>query len=711
MNEQELNEFEWDLEELLREFGDAPEEEPPVEAEEPELPEEIQEEEIVEEPEASPEEPEEDVRIWGEEAPEAPAEMPEIAEVSQDTIRMDDITRGVKEQTSATDATIAFTPVGGDLEYELDEPYIPPVQEPTTEPYSEEWEPEYEQPMGEYIPQEPIVFRPKSRLQELKKKLIEGPEKRYYQLVEMGLGKLQLAILICGLVSFLSAFAMVLQAVGAVPQERLRFMVFGQFLALLLAATLGSYQLMEGISDLANRRFSLNTLLVFSLVACVADGILCLAQVRIPCCAPFSLNMTMSLWRTYEKRNTELGQMDTMRKAVRLDSLAAQPDYFDGKTGFLRGEGQVEDFMDNYREMPGPERALNRYGLIALFAALCIGILAGALHSVSVGIRFFSAALLVAVPSTMFITVSRPAAILERRLHKLGTVLCGWQGVVGLNQKGAFPLVAEDIFPSGAVRMNGVKFYGSRNPDQVVAYGAAVIMADGSSIAPLFSQLLESRNGYHFEVQELRCYDNGGIGGVVNNEAVLVGTLSFMREMGVEMPEGARVSQAVYVAVDGMLGGVFAITYNKVKSVSVGLNTLCAYRGLTPVMTALDFMLTEEFVGKKFGIHTSHMAFPNRKTKEALRSCEIQEDAPVLALTTRDGLAGVAYGVTGARALYSACRVGMLVHILGGVLGLLIMLALTIVNADWLLTPANLLLFELVWMIPGLLITEWTRSV
>ena len=697
MNEQEKMDAQWDLEELLREFGDTPEEEQPEEKPEEGLTEDL----------------DEDIRLWGEELPapepEAAEEQPEV---TQQTVRLEDVTRAVKEAVAVDDATIAFTPVGGDLEYDLEEePYVPPVQEPETEPYSEEWEPEYEQPMGEYVPQEPIVFRPRSRLQELKKKLIEGPEKRYYQLTELGLGKLQLAIFASILVAALSAFAMALYALGGVPEERMRFMVFGQFLGLLISAVLGSYQLIEGIGDLKRRGFSLNTLLVFSMVACVADGILCLAQVRIPCCAPFSVNVAMTLWRTYHKRNTEMGQMDTMRKAVRLDSLTPQPDYFDGKTGFLRGEGRVEDFMDTYGEPFGPARVLDRYALIALFASLVIGILAGALHSVAMGIRFFSASLLVAAPSTMYIAISRPAAILERRLHKLGTVICGWQGVVGMNEKGAFPLLAEDIFPSGSVRMNGVKFYGSRNPDQVVAYGAAVIMADGSSIAPLFSQLLESRNGYHFEVQELRCYDNGGIGGVVNNEAVLVGTLSFMKEMGVEMPEGARVSQAVYVAVDGMLGGVFAITYNKVKNASIGLTTLCAYRGLTPVMTAVDFMLTEEFIGKKFGVHTSRIAFPGRKKREALRLAEPDPDTPALALTTRDGLAGIAYGVTGARALYSACRVGMIVHILGGVLGLLIMLALTIVKADWLLTPVNLLLYELVWMIPGLLITEWTRSV
>ena len=38
-------------------------------------------------------------------------------------------------------------------------------------------------------------------------------------------------------------------------------------------------------------------------------------------------------------------------------------------------------------------------------------------------------------------------------------------------------------------------------------------------------------------------------------------------------------------------------------------------------------------------------------------------------------------------------------------------LALVIVGAEHLLTPGNILLYELIWMIPGLLITEWTRSV
>jgi hypothetical protein len=54
---------------------------------------------------------------------------------------------------------------------------------------------------------------------------------------------------------------------------------------------------------------------------------------------------------------------------------------------------------------------------------------------------------------------------------------------------------------------------------------------------------------------------------------------------------------------------------------------------------------------------------------------------------------------------------GLVIHILGGVLGMLIMLALAYLGSVQLLTPLNILLYQLVWMIPGLLITELTRTV
>lgn len=86
-------------------------------------------------------------------------------------------------------------------------------------------------------------------------------------------------------------------------------------------------------------------------------------------------------------------------------------------------------------------------------------------------------------------------------------------------------------------------------------------------------------------------------------------------------------------------------------------------------------------------------------------------DAPTLAITTRDELVSAAYAVTGARSLRSAATLGTVIHLIGGILGMLTMLALGYLGSTELLTPTNVLLYQLIWMIPGFLVTEWTRAV
>ena len=276
---------EFSLEDILKEFGGADlAEEEVLEMEEIPEPEEIQE------PESAPE--------------SAPAE--ENSVVTGDTVRID--TLGVTSDTVRLDTiAVARGKVKNAVRITDEEPdVIIHKPEAGEEPFSEKWEPEYEQPMGEYVPVQPIIFHPHSRLRELKRKLVAGPEKRYYDLSEKGLGKLQAAIFLSVLVVLISAASTALYALGMVQENRLRLMIFGQFLAMLISALLGSFQLLEGVADLCKKRFSLNSLLVFTFIACCVDGIFCLQQLRVPCCAAFSLEMTMSLWSTYQRRNTEL---------------------------------------------------------------------------------------------------------------------------------------------------------------------------------------------------------------------------------------------------------------------------------------------------------------------------------------------------------------------------------------------------------------------
>ncbi len=648
-------------------------------------------------PQAAPPAPEPAPEPVREAAAAAPAEEPEPQEDLGTTRRLPRLKK--KKAAQAQSDTVPLPTIQGQTQK------LPSV------PVTAEKE-ESQEPQEEYVPYKPILFQPKDRLRSLKRKLVAGPEKRYYELSEVGVGKVQAAILLSLLVFFASAAVTAMDALGYVSEERVRLMVFVQFFCLLVAALLGCYQMMAGIGDLFKGRLSMNTLLAVTFAVCCADGVFCFREERVPCCAAFSLQVTMSLWGAYHKRITEMGQMDTLRKASRIYGVYCATDYYQNRKGLLRSEGDVDDFMQNYQRPTTPEKIFSWYGFFVLLACAGIGAAGGVLqNSISFGFQVASAGLLAAVPVTSFITLTRPQAILGKRLHGVGGVLCGWQGIRGMSGKTVFALNHEDLFPVGTCKLNGMKFYSQRERSQIIAYAWALVSEVGGALVPLFDHLLETHDAPRYTPENLRTYPNGGVGGEVEGESVLVGTLPFLKEMGVEIPEGIRVNQAVYIAVDGELCGLVAVTYVKHRDAAAGLGTLCAHRGLNPILTTGDFMLTEDFIRSKFSVNPRRMVFPERQVRMELAQKTADKDMPALAIVTHDNFASYAFCVTGARALKTAQILGIVLHLLGGILGMAMMAALAVLGTRGLLTPANMLLYQLVWLIPGLLLTEWTRHV
>ncbi len=612
--------------------------------------------------------------------------------VPQDTV----LERAVSQDTAA------FTPVGGEQPSDGD---AMPEAEEGAEPYSDEWEPEYEQPIGSYTP--PIAFKP-SRLRQLRAQLVAGPERRYFELTELGFGKLQATILLTFLIFLLAGATTLLYELGYVGPQRLKLLVFVQLFSLLLAGFLGSYRLMEGLQDLLRLRFSLNTLLCISFAVCGLDGILCLGSQRISCCALFCLQMLMAQIAAHQKRSTQLLQTDTLRKASDVQSVVRCEGYMEEKPGFLTGPDRVADFMDSCDAPAGPERLLATCGLVAFIASLGLGVYGYLRGGLSVGVQVMAGALLLSMPATAFLSYCTPARILGKRLYKMGTVLCNWRGCKAAAGEAVFPLESEDIFPQGQTKFNGVKFFGNSDPDMVVAYAASLVEADGSGLTPLFIKLMQARACRRRPVADLHAYE-GGVTALVDGDPVSLGDLDFMRRMDVKIPGDTRIPHAVYISINGVISGVFAITYNCSKSSAAGLRTLCGDTTLEPVLVSNDFALTEELLCKKFSGDMERMLRPERDMRLGMAQVAAPEDAALVALITRGGLSQRAFAVTGGRALHKVARTSALIHILGGGLGLAAALVLTWVGGIHVLTPGNLLIYWLLWMIPGWLSTQSIR--
>ena len=232
MNDLKQDTGELNLEDILKEFGGMDEdtdaevsEMQPLEAEEP----------------AEVSDSAEPDAVTAEDAAPAPEETAKESTVSDDTIRLDDLAKIAEEKSAEADVTSETI--------RLDPSEIAEAEKVAKEaaPAQETAEPE---PVNITPPPAPIVFDPKAKLRELKRKLVAGPERRYYELAEVGIGKVQMSMFLCLIVIGVSAGAAVMYGLDMIPENRMRLMVFGQVLAMLLGALLGSDQIVDGLSAL-----------------------------------------------------------------------------------------------------------------------------------------------------------------------------------------------------------------------------------------------------------------------------------------------------------------------------------------------------------------------------------------------------------------------------------------------------------------------------
>ena len=298
--------------------------------------------------------------------------------------------------------------------------------------------------------------------------------------------------------------------------------------------------------------------------------------------------------------------------------------------------------------------------------------------------------------------------LISQRLAASKAALCGYHGAEVFGGDHAILVGDDDLFPEGSLALNGFKVY-SGNPDRIIAYAAAATRRSGSALFPLFDQLLDEHNGRHYVVDSFRFYDSGGIGAEIIGDVVLLGSLEFMRRMGVHMDGGTKVRQAVYVSLNGELAAVFAVKYNPPQSVQKGLASIARNRHFKTILVTRTFLGTPSFLKAKFGIPTSSLSYPPTRERLRLSEAEMKQSGAQGALLTKDSFVGFAEAAAGGRVLRSATALASFLALLGGAAGLVLMGILVSLPAYETATAVNLLWYILMWLIPTLLLSGWAR--
>ena len=384
---------------------------------------------------------------------------------------------------------------------------------------------------------------------------------------------------------------------------------------------------------------------------------------------------------------------------IKARAMGVECDAILSQRGTVAPQKLLTAFLEeDYRDIP-PILALAAASILA--AVVCFGGEGQPVRPLWIWSALLSGGLPLALP----VAGTLPLSSLNRRLNRSGSAVAGYAGASAITAARRMVVTDDDLFPPGTVSLNGLKLYGEEI-GKVVSYAATAAQAAGSQLTPLFDQLLASEGGTHLHLEDLRFYEDGGIGGTIRGESVTMGSAYFMKKHHVSLPRDLKLKTGVFLAVDGQLIAIFAIKYQPSRNVEWALRAMRRNR-ITPVLATRSANITPALLKRKFRLDARPL-YPDISTRLALSELTEGRGRPH-AIIYRDGLMAFAETVIGSRRMRRAVRDGTVLSWLGGLSGLLLAYYFTSVGAFAALSALNFLCFLLLWLLTVLLLAGLVR--
>lgn len=374
------------------------------------------------------------------------------------------------------------------------------------------------------------------------------------------------------------------------------------------------------------------------------------------------------------------------------------PQLNDKAPSLRRDPADIGTFLGDLQKKDKPQMIVSIYCTVLLPLSAAIAFL---LTRNSNGDFFLGWLLLLlgGLPFSAVLAYPRVFSVLAKRLSRIDGALSGWRSAKVFGGKHTIIIRDEDLFPVSGISSNGMKLFSAYRPNRIIAYALAALDAAGSPLTELFESLLQGQYGTHFAVSEYRFYENNGIGAEIAGDIVLVGSLGFMHSMGVQMPAGAKVRQAVYVSVNGELAGIFALKYKANTSTRKGLRDVLANRNFSVVVATRDFLITPELIASKYELPTDHMKFPPYPERLRLAELDPNRKAEQGGLIAKDTFGAFASTVAAGRTLRMTSLVALALCLFVSLLGIVLCSLIILWNSTAAASPVHILTFQILWVL------------
>ncbi|MCC8181918.1 MAG: hypothetical protein LIO45_02905, partial [Clostridiales bacterium] len=496
---------------------------------------------------------------------------------------------------------------------------------------------------------------------------------------------------------------------GTPLSENLRLTGFLLAGGLLLACALGLDTLLEGILLLFRGRPGLNTLSSIGVVLTLIDALWYATLSRegpLPFCGFAALSLWTVAWGSSRKKEGQKRSAEDVAARTSFERLTMDEDKWEGRGAFMKEPGSARNFGRQMQDLDGAEQVYRYAAPVILIAGLVFGILStvgqGAPQRL---IWSWSVIFILATPLSATLAYGLPYAKLVKRLHSAGAVLAGWDGAASMQGEAGIVLTDRDLFPEGSVERKDIRSFGYVSLEKLIGCTASIIREADVGLAGVFDDLVRIHGGFYRRVDDLSYSNAGGFTGTIRGDQVLVGTADFMQVMKIEISPGYQVRNAVFCAINGQLQGVFPMTYSLPSQVRPAVNYLIA-AGVNPILATRDFNTTPAVLRQRFHLPVNRMQYPSVERRFELSAKGQPHNDTLGALIFREGIEAYTAAILGGRRLVTVVRLNTILTVAASVIGALLGFYLTLTSAYASLSPVNILIFLLAWLIPTLLISN-----
>ncbi len=342
---------------------------------------------------------------------------------------------------------------------------------------------------------------------------------------------------------------------------------------------------------------------------------------------------------------------------------------------------------------------------LAICASVVFATVSGIVHHSLY--RFFwtlSAAACAGVPFFALYSFAQPYFLLTRHLSGLGSAITGWYTAECLSKEQNLIIRDSDLFPKGATSIHGIKMLGAFSLEQTLSYVTSVFQESNNGLFSVFYAELKSKFGRLVPVRNMRHYESGVEAELEGNQ-VLIGTAAFLIRMGVRLGDERDAKNVVFIAINGNAAGVFHVKY-KINDEIRDVLLEAIDNKVKPVLAVVDFNLTPMMVEEIFDLPQDSLEYPNVEDRLDLATDSRFIDRDACAVVTRHGFVPFASCILAAKRLRSVVHRNLLLTGVCVAFGMMLMFSLTWIGNIFASAPYNLFLYQLLWMVPMLLISQ-----